>query len=73
MSAAILPFPARQDHPQANAYGFPPVAALPVDQDGTRVLINGRLFHAFMGETGATRVAEALGVLAEYGLLGRVR
>lgn len=66
----ITPFPRRlravESHPQANAYGFAPVAPV-IDQDGNRVLIGGRLYRTLMSASNAARVAAALNVLAELG------
>jgi len=38
-----------------------------IEQDGTRILIGGRLYRAMMTETNAARVAAALQVLSDLG------
>lgn len=65
--ASLRPAPV-VDHPASNAFGFPPVDAIPlIDQDGHRVLIRGRHYRTLMTLSNATRVAEALQTLAELG------
>ena len=43
-----------------------------IDQDGGRVTVNGRLWKAFVSESNAARVAEALSVLASLDALSPV-
>ncbi len=50
-----------------------PEPSIPVELDGTRVLVRGRIYRTFMGQTAAARVASALMTLEAYGLLDTVR
>jgi hypothetical protein len=55
-------------HPMMGAFGFPPVSDLPpsrIDQDGGRVMIDGRRLKTFMSESNAARLTAALQVIAD--------
>lgn len=71
MTASILTFPRQSlrvaEQSPAGTHGFPFV-----DQDGGRVTVNGRLWKAFVSESNAARVAEALSVLASLDALSPV-
>jgi hypothetical protein len=68
MTASILTFPR-----QTLRVAEQSPAAFPfVDQDGGRVTVNGRLWKAFVSESNAARVAEALSVLASLDALSPV-
>ena len=63
MTASILPFPRQPVRVPSPAF---------IDQDGGRVTVNGRLWKAFVSESNAARVAEALSTLASLDALSPV-
>lgn len=70
MTASILPFPTPlRVLEQAPAGRHGPAF---IDQDGGRVTVNGRLWKAFVSESNAARVAEALSILASLDALSPV-
>lgn len=63
MTARIVPFPRQPVRAPSPAF---------IDQDGGRVTVNGRLWKAFVSESNAARVAEALSILASLDALSPV-
>ena len=59
----VVPFPRQPGRVPSPAF---------IDQDGGRVTVNGRLWKAFVSESNAARVAEALSTLASLDALSPV-